>query len=1324
MSIRAKYKSTIKRVICYIVSFAMIVGMAPVTAQAEETSYTYSIECGEYCDVAVTQTVGETTTEVAKNTPIPCGTEDIVLKFKTNNYSFSGIIVKEGDVEKKCIRAEETEEAVEGVDGAMGIYKTCTYTISAEDFSKDISIKIVDWDYPFDNEYMIQYDGVSGADVTLEGNTVEGSELQSFEANKELAFVLTPPSFVTGAPYKVMLCKNMEEEVDVTNQLTADDDGNYIWKYTPSDTTGFVVSITWSKEEADIIECYDYIDAHNGAIAVCYDYDMGGSVAIKANDKIIKQAEYNKSGMLVFEESTTLELVITPDEGGAINSIYYYDDYYDDELDLTDASVFDAETGTLKVSVDVDSEIWPYVGVDFAIDGYQVSYVDSNVDVSCGGITLDPGAEYEFSDAESSVTLDIKKADSDAEFYGIIVRSENKATYCIKAEDMADTEVEGLYHFTIADTSDYYMIEVVGWYDESLVYDGQYKVDYSLMYDYNDDNRGYVLVNDDIIYSIRERYDHTEEISVDYTYTEGETIDFVIVPPVGMEGKPYMVATCGYEQDWVNADMTKVVAGEALEDGRIPYTFSYTPTAGFTLGIWWEQAQYEFDMCQADWEKNQIEATYYVQGKNPLTIQDNDETNNVIAHKQYKEEGKVILDDATDLKVTVPEGYRDKVVSLEINNEIVNLEDTSVYNPETGEFIWNINPENVKHFYIEFNLPGIQNDSDAMNMTITMDGDEVPAWEGVGFPSDATEVKLGFKPNPEYTIQGIKISGDDYPDYVVGFDEMEYNEETGEYELTITKLDRKYIISDVSEGDNEYTFRGEYVVYYSAEDGAQVSLGKAENIIGAYEKLTYDTETVSSFDFILQNPEGQEEAPYKVLYQINGYDQVEVAAEDIVAVEGEEGVYSYTLDMGKDAGAGFKLWVYWTEAEYNYEQAVPKGNQAQLRYYVNNGSMPSVTVTDGNSTIVKQVSYSNQGKVIIEPGYNDVDMTYLPITVEMVLENSSQISGIDIDGWAIALDGTDESYNPTTGKITLTMNNGEWKDVGIDYKQTGYNVGFNSDMYGVTVDGNALSADNDYSFGEAENVKLVFSPLAPEGSEAVATIYGIRVYKGQDNYGTEEDEREITYIKASALTDEGNGSYSYTISDTNDYYRIEIVDGDGQLFDGEYKLCYDNSKNTVTIGGEKVEAYKACTYTVDENGDATFTFNITPSEDNNDAPFGIIVDINDAGRYRYYYTDENSLFTDNGGSYTFTYTMEETYTGRGVTFTVCSDSDEFNFEDCLPYSYGEYQFNYDANADIAGVISLDYSDKSESAWANVAAYKSCGRAVFNTDQTVTFTITP
>ena len=72
MGIRAKYKNTIKRVICYIVAFAMIVGMAPVTAHAEEETYGYTIECceGEDCNINMGHTVNGVTVNASPNVKI------------------------------------------------------------------------------------------------------------------------------------------------------------------------------------------------------------------------------------------------------------------------------------------------------------------------------------------------------------------------------------------------------------------------------------------------------------------------------------------------------------------------------------------------------------------------------------------------------------------------------------------------------------------------------------------------------------------------------------------------------------------------------------------------------------------------------------------------------------------------------------------------------------------------------------------------------------------------------------------------------------------------------------------------------------------------------------------------------------------------------------------------------------------------------------------------------------------------------------------------------------------------------------------------------
>ncbi len=1327
MSIKAKYKTTIKRVICYIVAFAMIVGMAPVTAHAEEETYGYTIECceGEGCNINMGHTVNGVTENVSPNVKYEYGTEDVNVFFQADEgTSFSGIVIKEEGVEKKFIKAAE-------VDNGYAVVKSCSYTIPTNDFGKNITIKVVNWEHPFDYEYVVNYGTEDNASIADNGGYLEGGMMCTFEVGSPITFTFTPPESSDEAPYRVLFCKNMADPVDVASELVANGDGTYTWTYAAEDATGFAIDVIWTTAEASIRECWDYMRAKDEAgeeyIVVDYSYGNGGTVTVNENDKIAKQGYDNNYGMFIFEEEAVLELVVTPVDGGAINGIFINDE----EVDLSNPEVFNEETGTLKVAVDPSSQESIWILIDFASNGYSAGYNESAFDISYNGNHINSWKEYEFPEGEEAITLDIRVMEDYATLYGIRVSSDKNGVYCIKPEDIADAETEGLYHFVIDNFDDFCQIELIDWEDSYLVYEGRYKVDYNLMYDSGDDARGVVNVGEELINSIRQSYDYPD-IQYDYKYTEGEAIEFVMVPPAGIEGKPYKIAVRGFEQDYEDIDMNQVVAGEALEDGRIPYIFSYTPqdAFGFNLGIWWEEAQYDFDMAYPEGE-GQYEVYYWVNlGADILSVEDSDGTDNIVKQAKYREDGKLVLDGDAELKVTIAEEYRDKVTEIRLSGEGIALDGSDDrYDPEEGIITWCNSQDSTTDLGVDFMVPGVYFDYDTVEMDTTMNGVEVSSWEEKSFPEGT--VTLGFKPNDGYDLKGIRIRTADSPEYCVGFDEMEYDEESGQYLYVVTDTDIRYEICTVSQGDNGWTTKGEYVLYYEQSEDGYITFDDSDEAIESYIIYDYDSENTDSFDFIIHNPEWMAEAPYKVAFQINGYEQIEVAAEDIVAVDAENGLYSYTFDMGADAGKGFKVWVYWTEDQYNYEVFEPVEEQGKIQCFVTNGPVPNVTANDGEGIISEYAAYNGNCKVIYDFNYNeslyDNEREDYYSLFQVQLETSGGVSRIYLDSSEeVALDGTDDRYNPETKVLTLKIYNGQFIDVNIEYKSVGYSIGFNSDAYTVSVNDENMSPDTDFEFGNADEYKFVFTPV--DRGEDTATLYGIKLYTG------EGEDQTISYMSSEGLNDEGNGAYSYTVTNTQEKYRFEIIDWEGCVFDNQYKVGYDEAYNAIKIGNEDItpwENYSYADFTVNEDGTVTFAIDIYPqaNEEGIESPFGIIVDVNDWSRATHYCDEYEPAFKDNEDYYTFTYTMQDFLVGAGVTFMVCSTSEEFNYETCVPQMEEQYQLDYDANVEnIGNVISnVEYSDtgnEEDVAYFGHASYRSCGRIVLDREQTLTFTVTP
>lgn len=229
--------------------------------------------------------------------------ESIVLTFRPmDSNEFYGIIVRENENEEREYIKKQN----------LGDNDRYQYTIP--NLENSYEIEVVTWKEPFDNEYMIFYDGDDEAKVSSNNNVLMDAQLLSFTKDNQINFILTKPKTQDSNPYKVLVQVNDEDdthELEVTQNSCS---------YTPTSNKGFTIQVYWTEEQYE----YDHLNANydNDEYSVeCITIDASSEEVEIVVPSGAKSARYKNLTKMVLQNQQNITVNITPKEGRTIHEI-------------------------------------------------------------------------------------------------------------------------------------------------------------------------------------------------------------------------------------------------------------------------------------------------------------------------------------------------------------------------------------------------------------------------------------------------------------------------------------------------------------------------------------------------------------------------------------------------------------------------------------------------------------------------------------------------------------------------------------------------------------------------------------------------------------------------------------------------------------------------------------------------------------------------------------------------------------------------------------------------------------------------------------------
>lgn len=292
-----------KRAISILMCAAMLIGLLPAVAMAEE--FTPGISVNAH-DVSVTPTnlnAGET--DELGWTPYTFGNTSATLDFDTTNQNYHGIKVR--------IHAEEDTGDWDSIPWSYQKLADGSYTIT--DTTKFYEIEVIGWEPPvYDNEFVVGYEQSEDFTVQLKGETVD-----AWEAVKTFTQSDFPLTFTTSAtPYKVVVRSNGSDEIVLQSTET----NSYTYNPTTNVNAGFelIVYRTEEEYEFDTIPC-DWDTQFIAEYQVWFDGcepESGCTVThqVVGMDNPVQAASYDgRTRLVLAKETTTVKLTIAAAEG-------------------------------------------------------------------------------------------------------------------------------------------------------------------------------------------------------------------------------------------------------------------------------------------------------------------------------------------------------------------------------------------------------------------------------------------------------------------------------------------------------------------------------------------------------------------------------------------------------------------------------------------------------------------------------------------------------------------------------------------------------------------------------------------------------------------------------------------------------------------------------------------------------------------------------------------------------------------------------------------------------------------------------------------------
>ncbi len=770
-----------------------------------------------------------------------------------------------------------------------------TYTIT--DTSKTCNILVINFERPFNSEYCFTYEYMNGAEILVNGETVENWEIMPFSLGYPISAQITSPEGVSGV-YKIVAYYNDYEEIDITNYYN---NGNL--NYYPEMANGLEIHIFWTEEQYN----FERFQTSEGNKTVEV-YAFGGTVDIEAEHKAV----YNSSAIAeIANDATTVNISLNPYEGYVFTSLMIYDKEYsvDDIIDWFCPGVtYNQETGILTVRLSGDDDYY-YIGITFEEDNSGKCMImfdswDITAQYALGDGDFQDANDWDWVDFSADGSITVKfQANEQRTFYGIRLKNLTTETEkFIKASELNDNS------YTITDTSSAYEIE-------ALNYPVQFDNEYVVYYD--EDNGGYVSTGPS-----------GQINSMQYQYF----VHFEFVLPQGVNNIYKLVLKVNGQEEQDVTSMIQGSNGSYFYDRQLGGS-----TAGFELRVYWTEEQYNFEY-------------FYTTDDNYGLIVESINADAVTAgymhQATYKNTAEFEVPANSGFATfNLPSGKELTSVFLDGDHfDIDNLPDYIIYDEQNGTISVDLDYcYNWSYLTLEFATDhagefSIDYPDWALVATLNINGitttnPQQNEWRQ--FPSYGS-VTITFTPTQNYNFYGIIVT-----DHV---------SKTVTYIKASDLKNNSYTITDFSKG---YTieavtwmmaFDNEFYMDFDTSVNVPVTVNGVETDPWDSQSFTNGNPITIKFGF-----NDNVKSVYKVELSVTGTNEVV----DITnLVKGD------TLTYTPESIRGFSIRVYFSEEEYNFNNIYLDENQFEIRVWTNgSGTVSTDEAYSSEASYLNQVRY-------------------------------------------------------------------------------------------------------------------------------------------------------------------------------------------------------------------------------------------------------------------------------------------------------------------------------------------------------------------------------
>lgn len=405
---------------------------------------------------------------------------------------------KNGDWENDAIRGIAVEQ-----NGQIFLVKNdedsadyMQYVI--EDPSQFYRIGVINFNYPFQNEMLVEYDSDCGK-VFVNGEFFESYHTSAVDTDA-LEFTFDPNK--DGAyPYAVHIYNEFEGEFHTEMNLSKKG-----FSYTPETESGFFVKVYWTQEEYEFAMTTPEDEQIQIELYVSGNGTITPLVSDEAEVKIWKNAI-----KIIMPHTEEIDLQVEPMEGEEFEFAWFYDREYYPE---------DVKDGILTLQLNPD-ERWFGGDIVFTQNkeapGFVVARDTEFVRVECNGEVFgneDYDRYFEVGEGECVLTFtgtSTNDPNGEHSIRGIAVKVDGERQF-IKNENPSKP-----MQYIISDTSKWYEIEVITW---DTPFNGE------LIAYYRDNGKLYINGGEyksDLTYEVPDG-----EMTLSFEYAEGNNIPYSV----------------------------------------------------------------------------------------------------------------------------------------------------------------------------------------------------------------------------------------------------------------------------------------------------------------------------------------------------------------------------------------------------------------------------------------------------------------------------------------------------------------------------------------------------------------------------------------------------------------------------------------------------------------------------------------------------------------------------------------------------------------------------------------------------------------------------